>query len=217
NPHNMKQHIRLPGQQYDEETGLYYNRHRYYDPLQGRYITQDPIGLRGGWNFYVYTSNPIIEIDPLGLAGWDSLGSYINQPGYKSKVTNVAPEGADTTKPVSLRPDGYPWGYGCGDESTDKFVPDGLYGVSFMQACRNHDICYGTSGSSKQSCDTHLGDDIVLACNRIWKDTLSSDDMLYKCYTAAGIYQLAVEKKGGPAFEAAQREAAKKVTEFGPK
>ncbi|ELY8066276.1 RHS repeat protein, partial [Salmonella enterica] len=80
NPHNMKQLIRLPGQQYDEETELYYNRHRYYDPLQGRYITQDPIGLRGGWNFYVYTSNPIIEIDPLGLAEWNSLGSYINQP-----------------------------------------------------------------------------------------------------------------------------------------
>ncbi|HCC0890844.1 TPA: RHS repeat protein, partial [Salmonella enterica] len=44
NPHNLKQLIRLPGQQCDEETGLYYNRHRYYDPLQGRYITQDPIG-----------------------------------------------------------------------------------------------------------------------------------------------------------------------------
>ncbi|MCW3259552.1 RHS repeat-associated core domain-containing protein [Escherichia coli] len=39
--------MRLPGQQYDEESGLYYNRHRYYDPLQGRYITQDPIGLKG--------------------------------------------------------------------------------------------------------------------------------------------------------------------------
>ncbi|EIC1354854.1 hypothetical protein K9601_005353, partial [Escherichia coli] len=35
---------------YDEESGLYYNRNRYYDPLQGRYITQDPIGLRGEWN-----------------------------------------------------------------------------------------------------------------------------------------------------------------------
>jgi RHS repeat-associated protein len=75
NPHNLTQLIRLPGQQYDEETGLYYNRHRYYGPQQARYITQDPIGLRGGWNFYVYTSNPIIEIDPLGLAGWDSLGN----------------------------------------------------------------------------------------------------------------------------------------------
>ncbi|MBZ4059013.1 RHS repeat-associated core domain-containing protein, partial [Escherichia coli] len=42
NPHHLQQLIRLPGQQYDEESGLYYNRHRYYDPLQGRYITQDP-------------------------------------------------------------------------------------------------------------------------------------------------------------------------------
>ncbi|EOB2451238.1 TPA: RHS repeat-associated core domain-containing protein [Escherichia coli] len=39
NPHQLQQLIRLPGQQYDEESGLYYNRHRYYDPLQGRYIT----------------------------------------------------------------------------------------------------------------------------------------------------------------------------------
>ena len=68
NPHNMKQLIRLPGQQYDEETGLYYNRYRYYDPLLGRYITQDPIGLRGGWNLYQYPLNPIRFIDQLGLA-----------------------------------------------------------------------------------------------------------------------------------------------------
>lgn len=67
NPHNLEQLIRLPGQQYDEETGLYYNRHRYYDPQQGRYITQDPIGLRGGWNLYQYPLNPLTDIDPLGL------------------------------------------------------------------------------------------------------------------------------------------------------
>ena len=48
NPHNLEQKIRLPGQQYDDESGLCYNRHRYYEPLQGRYITQDPIGLEGG-------------------------------------------------------------------------------------------------------------------------------------------------------------------------
>ncbi len=68
NPYNLEQLIRLPGQQWDKETGLYYNRHRYYDPLQGRYITQDPIGLMGGWNLYTYALNPILGFDPLGLA-----------------------------------------------------------------------------------------------------------------------------------------------------
>jgi RHS repeat-associated protein len=63
----LQQLIRLPGQHYDEETGLYYNRHRYYDPRQGRYITQDPIGLDGGWNAYVYPLDPLSGTDPLGL------------------------------------------------------------------------------------------------------------------------------------------------------
>ncbi|MDM2856880.1 RHS repeat-associated core domain-containing protein, partial [Citrobacter sp. Cpo071] len=68
NPHNLQQLIRLPGQQYDDESGLHYNRHRYYNPGLGRYITQDPIGLMGGWHLYQYSFNPIQFIDPLGLA-----------------------------------------------------------------------------------------------------------------------------------------------------
>lgn len=62
---------RLPRQQYDAETGLYYNRHRYYSPGLGRYITQDPIGLKGGWNLYAYPLNPIKDTDPLGLSAAD--------------------------------------------------------------------------------------------------------------------------------------------------
>ncbi|MCD6855490.1 DUF6531 domain-containing protein [Escherichia coli] len=67
NPYYLYQPYRLPGQQYDEESGLDYNRHRYYDPLQGRYITQDPIGLKGGINLYTYPLAPIRYTDPLGL------------------------------------------------------------------------------------------------------------------------------------------------------
>ncbi|EBB1793431.1 type IV secretion protein Rhs [Salmonella enterica] len=67
NPAHLEQVIRLPGQQYDEESGLYYNRHRYYNPGQGRYITQDPIGLKGGLNPYTYPLNPVQLSDPLGL------------------------------------------------------------------------------------------------------------------------------------------------------
>ncbi|MEI8548499.1 RHS repeat-associated core domain-containing protein [Escherichia coli] len=68
NPHHLHQPYRLPGQQHDEESGLYYNRHRYYDPLQGRYIIQDPIGGDGGWNLYQYPLNPVQHVDPLGLS-----------------------------------------------------------------------------------------------------------------------------------------------------
>ncbi|ENA4998054.1 RHS element core protein [Escherichia albertii] len=67
NLQQLYQPYRLLGQQYDDESGLCYNRHRYYDPLQGRYITQDPIGLDGGLNPYPYSLNPIEYIDPLGL------------------------------------------------------------------------------------------------------------------------------------------------------
>jgi len=71
NPHQLHQPIRMQGQQYDEESGLHYNRHRYYDPTIGRYITQDPIGLRGGMNAYSYVYNiPISLIDVLGLDIW---------------------------------------------------------------------------------------------------------------------------------------------------
>ena len=63
----VPQPLRLPEQYFDEESGLHYNRHRYYDPHCARYISQDPIGLAGGGNAYSYVANPISWIDPLGL------------------------------------------------------------------------------------------------------------------------------------------------------
>ncbi|HEX5753403.1 MAG TPA: DUF6531 domain-containing protein [Archangium sp.] len=58
---------RWPGQYEDEETGLHYNRFRYYDPSTGQYISQDPIGLLGGLDPYAYTDDPLTCIDPFGL------------------------------------------------------------------------------------------------------------------------------------------------------
>ena len=63
----IENNLRFQGQYYDEETGLHYNRHRYYNPDTGQFINQDPIGLLGGINNYQYADNPTGWIDPLGL------------------------------------------------------------------------------------------------------------------------------------------------------
>lgn len=60
--------IGFPGQYYDTESSLYYHWNRYYDRLSGRYVTSDPIGLRGGLNVYLYAkANALKLIDFKGL------------------------------------------------------------------------------------------------------------------------------------------------------
>lgn len=60
--------FRWPGQYEDGETGLYYNRFRYYDREAGEYVSQDPIGLAGGMAAYGYPRDPLTWVDPNGLA-----------------------------------------------------------------------------------------------------------------------------------------------------
>ena len=56
------------GREWDPETGLYYYRARYYDPKIGRFLSEDPIGFKGGGNFYAYVNdNPVNWTDPSGL------------------------------------------------------------------------------------------------------------------------------------------------------
>jgi RHS repeat-associated protein len=59
------------GREYDKEIGLYYYRARYYDAMEGRFISKDPIGLLGGINQYAYVGNNSVNyIDPSGLVRW---------------------------------------------------------------------------------------------------------------------------------------------------
>ncbi|NJK32747.1 MAG: hypothetical protein HC927_10240, partial [Deltaproteobacteria bacterium] len=60
--------FRFLGQVEDLETGLYYNRFREYDPRAGQYLCVDPIRLAGGLNSFAYVGDPLVEVDPLGLA-----------------------------------------------------------------------------------------------------------------------------------------------------
>ncbi|MCK7431186.1 RHS repeat-associated core domain-containing protein, partial [Enterobacter chengduensis] len=80
----INQPLRFQGQYHDAESGLYYNRHRYYDPGVGRYLSPDPVGLDGGLNQYAYVPDPLSWIDPLGLS---CRNDYLGRtPGKNSRT-----------------------------------------------------------------------------------------------------------------------------------
>jgi len=110
---NIEQPFRFQGQQFDEETGLHYNRFRYYDPGCGRFVSQDPIGLVGSTNIFSYAINPILLVDPFGLSSAKldkALGGrkgdcyqahhlipeeVMNDPQYKSMFDKLKSMGFD--------------------------------------------------------------------------------------------------------------------------
>ncbi|MFL0062026.1 RHS repeat domain-containing protein [Tenacibaculum maritimum] len=88
NLHGEKTFIpfRYQGQYEDIETGVYYNRFRYYSPDTGTYISKDPIGLRGNNpNFYAYVKDSNFQVDIFGLAGTPWLPHGASQPDVISK------------------------------------------------------------------------------------------------------------------------------------
>ena len=76
--------FRYQGQYEDVETGLYYNRFRYYDPESGNYVSKDPIGLEGGLSHYSYVIDVNLWLDVFGLV---QGGSY-----YKVRSSNIGGE-----------------------------------------------------------------------------------------------------------------------------
>jgi RHS repeat-associated protein len=74
-PDGVSTPLRFPGQYADDETGLHYNNQRYYDPVNGAYLSPDPLGLAPAPNPHAYVDNPHVLIDPLGLAADTSYAS----------------------------------------------------------------------------------------------------------------------------------------------
>jgi RHS repeat-associated protein len=116
--------FRTQGQYWDEETGLAYAWHRYFDPAVGRFLSPDPIGLDGGPNLFALNGAPTDTIDPTGLANPYEIGTYGSQNGG----TNVG-DGLDADEMLlnafikahqgSLKPGNEYGGRGSGNASID--------------------------------------------------------------------------------------------------
>jgi RHS repeat-associated protein len=75
------------GREFDSETGLYFNRARYFDPLRGRFISEDPARFFGGFNFYTYVDNdPVDWTDPTGLKTYECTAPLHVAPKLYHKV-----------------------------------------------------------------------------------------------------------------------------------
>ena len=80
------------GREYDYESGLNCHRARCYSASVGRWLSQDPIGLRGNdTNFYRYASNsPAFLVDPFGKQGYRllAIGAGALAGGAAVKIAN---------------------------------------------------------------------------------------------------------------------------------
>jgi RHS repeat-associated protein len=136
----IENNLRFPGQYYDQETGLHYNYHRYYDPTAGRYLTPDPIGMEGGLYPFLYAEgNPVIRMDPFGL--FPNHGHLSDAGFYNEKCRTLSSEAANVSWRVdymegSQAPENAHWhamSNGRADESvesargrTEKYINENL-------------------------------------------------------------------------------------------
>lgn len=97
--------LRFPGHYLDPETGLHYNRFRYYSPELGRYLQSDPIGAAGGLNVYAYPANPLTVVDVLGLNCGDAKGAKSGgEGGPHSKSAKLGDDVGDIANGVGMNP-----------------------------------------------------------------------------------------------------------------
>ena len=119
----------------------HYNYARDYDPVTGRYVESDPIGIEGDLNTYAYVANtPTMLVDPLGLMGYGGGG----QGGAHS--TSI-PRSASTSKEWNGS-----WGR---PQQQDNVCSDAAgvlnYSLCNIGCCRAHDDCYKNNGCTAKS------------------------------------------------------------------
>ena len=130
--------LRFPGQYYIAETGLNQNYNRDYDPLTGKYVESDPIGLDGGsYSTYSYVNNnPLSFDDPSGLLA-PSPGFW---PAVGTATAEGAAEGAEAGAEAGTVAEP---GGGTAAGAVAGAAIGGIVGagVGIYQACQNPDDC----------------------------------------------------------------------------
>ena len=97
--------LRFPGQYFDAETGLHYNHHRYYDPATARYNSPDPLGLDPAPHHHNYVVNPLVWVDPLGLAPSCKtvIRHYTTKSGYNKIMGGGGKDGITLKVPATTQ------------------------------------------------------------------------------------------------------------------
>ncbi|MGE0802669.1 MAG: RHS repeat-associated core domain-containing protein [Lautropia sp.] len=121
--------LRLPGQIWDAETGLHDNGHRTYDPVLGRYLSPDPLGLRAGSNPYSYAGgDPINRVDPTGLLLFAFDGTW-NTEADRTNVRRIW-DLYGQQEGERLRPGGESGHYERGIGTTGTWINQNYQGVT---------------------------------------------------------------------------------------
>jgi RHS repeat-associated protein len=91
--------LQYTARELDPETNMYFYRARYYDPVAGRFVSEDPVGFSGGFDFYSYAFNrPLQLTDPMGLSPQDikrileacqKCTKQISNDGFRSPGTGI--------------------------------------------------------------------------------------------------------------------------------
>lgn len=203
--------------EYSDPTALTYLRARQYDPTTGRMLSVDPVAPAIGaavGSAYAYANNqPTVMVDPSGK----TFLPYVGGRALALSVASFAPElpqtvlGGSSSETTSSRilqhasssaqanVDNAVCGPGGSvvNRILNWLVPDTFLGISFRPSCQFHDVCYGTWGTIRLSCDNGFYVRLIRTC---YTDGSFDDAVFSACGEVAQLMYKGVRKFGNRSF-----------------
>jgi RHS repeat-associated protein len=157
------------GREYSWATGLYNFRARWYDPVTGRWLSKDPIGINGGLNQYVaFANNPVMFVDPLGLCD-----EHYTKEDVKAILQSINLGMNSTTRNPLKIVIGFQYHWSMGAHDYKYWTPDATFdvpGYGLMYADQFGNYVAGYSGEislgSFGAAGVKLGGHVIAALGR---------------------------------------------------